>query len=142
MSNKKNRLKESAAMPDSAAPPATPVRTLVLPELEQGGPAEAIPQAKTNGAAGPTVTDVQANCGNCLAFVTKDGVSGECRGGPPTAQLLGFAEHPITRQPVPRVQGYFPPTHKDIWCASWTGARQFVDGHMLVPFIAYKEVPQ
>lgn len=146
MSNK-SKLKSTTA-PQPESPERTPARTLVLPDIKQAGEAEPVqPQSRPNGAgpaangtAAPVVTDTQANCGNCLHFITQDGISGECRGGPPTTIIIGVRPHPITGQNMPVTNGFFPPTHKDIWCGRWNGPRRYVEGKALVPVIAFKEV--
>lgn len=144
--DQKKRLKDSAAIPAAAAPAAEP-RKLILPEVPAKGETQPIaqPNGVGHGTAAPAPAPAplemeEANCGNCLCFVTKDGETGECRGGPPTSIVIGVRPHPITQQPQPIIDGYFPPTHKKIWCGRWNGPARHVEGKTLIPVLAFKEV--
>jgi hypothetical protein len=44
---------------------------------------------------------------------------GQCRRRAPVPVLVGQAQHPVTGQPFPIINGYFPETRPDIWCGDF-----------------------
>ena len=57
-------------------------------------------------------------CGNCPYFFPVPNVKGaaNCRRNAPAPILVSMAVHPVTRDPVPIVNGFFPQTRESIIC--------------------------
>lgn len=57
-------------------------------------------------------------CGNCQNFKRIFDLVGVCRAKPPE-MMKAYIKDPITGKIEPELQGLFPPTVEDEWCASW-----------------------
>lgn len=60
-------------------------------------------------------------CGNCDAyrpFPNKNG-EGKCIRRAPAVLLVGMQQHPVTHEPIPFVQGFFPPANSAGFCYEW-----------------------
>ncbi len=60
-------------------------------------------------------------CANCRFWLLppKHGENrpiGMCRRRGPVPLLIGSGVHPVTHQPFPVINGFFPETRPDVWC--------------------------
>lgn len=65
--------------------------------------------------------EITKSCGNCDAFSpfpNKNG-EGKCTRHPPVVLIVGMQANPVTREPMPLVQGFFPPTNAAGFCHDW-----------------------
>ena len=65
------------------------------------------------------------NCGNCANFrIYQKGPIGSCRANPPVV-IQGLQQSVAHAQPVPVLQGVWPPTSEAEWCGAWKNVIDF-----------------
>ena len=60
------------------------------------------------------------NCGNCQFFrrAAPNQPLGVCRARPPVPMLVGMLKHPVTQEPVPRNDSFWPQVPDTEWCGA------------------------
>ena len=58
-------------------------------------------------------------CKTCRFFepLQSNNPVGACHAGPPSVVLIGMTKHPLTQQPIPVTDSFWPQVHEDRgWC--------------------------
>lgn len=61
---------------------------------------------------------ITKNCGNCAYFkrVSVGQQGGLCRARPPVPLMVGMAQNPMTKEPFPVINTYWPQIPDSEWC--------------------------